>query len=52
MEEFHQSGLRGLGEARCKVLAGIYGEIPDAAAREVAGWLRGEYTFDPACLTD
>jgi hypothetical protein len=52
MEEFQQLGLRGMGEARCKVLAGIYGEIPDAAAREVAGWLRGEYTFDPACLTD
>jgi hypothetical protein len=52
IEEFQQLGLSGMGEARCKVLAGIYGEIPGAAAGEVAGWLRGEYTFDPACLTD
>jgi hypothetical protein len=40
------------GEARLTELAAVYEQLPGEAAREVAGWLRGEYTFDPACLTD
>ena len=28
-----------------------YDAFEDPAAREIASWLRGEYAFDPACLT-
>jgi hypothetical protein len=48
---FEQAGLSGLGEHRCKVLAAEYAQLPGPAAAEVAQWLRGEYKFDPACLT-
>lgn len=48
---FEQEGLTGLGEARCEALAAEYADLPGAAAMEVAQWLRGEYRFDPACLT-
>jgi len=51
-DAFEHLGLTGMGEQRCAELASRYGVLPGAAAREVAGWLRGEYTFDPACLTD
>ena len=49
---FQQQGLDGMGEAQAAELAAVYEQLPGEAAREVAGWLRGEYTFDPACLTD
>ena len=49
--EFEQEGLAGLGEERCKHLALEYGKLPGAAALEIAQWLRGEYHFDPSCLT-
>jgi hyaluronoglucosaminidase len=48
---FEQSGLAGMGEKKCRELAARYDGFADPAAREIAGWLRGEYTFDPACLT-
>ncbi len=48
---FEHDGLFGLGEQRCRQLASEYGDLPGAAAQEVAQWLRGEYAFDPACLT-
>ncbi len=51
-DRFSNEGLSGLGPAGCARLARRYEALPGAAAREVAGWLRGEYTFDPACLTD
>lgn len=51
-EAFRSQGLSGLGERRRAELARCYEALPGPAAREVAGWLRGEYTFDPACLTD
>jgi hypothetical protein len=51
-EAFEHEGLSGMGDQRCRELAGRYDELPGAAAGEVAGWLRGEYTFDPACLTE
>jgi len=50
--EFQQLGLSGMGKARCRQLAERYQALPGAAAGEVSGWLRGEYRFDPACLTD
>jgi hypothetical protein len=51
-ETFQQLGLPGLGLRRRMQLASEYGTLPGAAAREVEEWLRGEYSFDPACLTD
>ena len=52
LENFQQLGLAGLGVDRCRELSHVYGRMSGPAAQEVAGWLRGEYTFDPACLTD
>ena len=49
---FSSDGLQGMGPERRAELAAVYERIPGPAAREVAGWLRGEYAFDPACLTD
>ena len=51
-EDFETLGLTGMGHRRCHELAVLYGGLPGTAAQEIAGWLRGEYTFDPACLTD
>ncbi len=49
---FRAEGLSGLGQRRRARLARRYEALPGPAAREVAAWLRGEYAFDPACLTD
>ena len=51
-ELFEREGLSGLGPQRCRQLAAHYRALPGEAAAEVAGWLGGEYAFDPACLTD
>ena len=51
-EDFEIKGLCGLGEDYCGELAAVYRDLPGPVAREVAGWLQGEYTFDPDCLTD
>ncbi|MEP4484876.1 MAG: beta-N-acetylglucosaminidase domain-containing protein [Halioglobus sp.] len=51
-QEFTEVGLDGMGEQRREVLASKYAALRGPAAVEVAGWLRGEYAFDPACLTD
>jgi hypothetical protein len=33
-------------------LLDIYGaQTTDSYAQEIAAWLRGEYAFDPQCLT-
>ncbi len=45
-------GLDGMEENERDDLAVRFGAIDHPAALEVAAWLRGEYTFDPACLTD
>ena len=50
-EEFVSVGLAAMGPERCAELAQCYGSMPGAAAGEVAAWLRGEYAWDPACLT-
>ncbi len=52
LDNFQCLGLSGMGSSRCRALARAYGKIGGPAALEVAQWLRGEYTFDPACLTD
>jgi hypothetical protein len=48
---FQFEGLDGLGPVRCASMAARYEAMPGPAAAEIAGWLRGEYAFDPACLT-
>lgn len=49
---FQEAGLQGLPDTRRRELAAEYAALPGVAAGEVAGWLRGEYRFDPDCLTD
>lgn len=51
-ELFRRAGLDGLEPVRREELAREYEGLPGPAAAEVAAWLRGEYRFDPACLTD
>ena len=51
MADFQSLGLDEMGEKRCLELAARYDEFDDPAASEVSAWLKGEYTFDPACLT-
>lgn len=50
--EFATHGLAGMGEARCAQLAACYATLSGQGAREAEQWLRGDYQFDPACLTD
>jgi hypothetical protein len=50
-EDFAGLGLEGMGPLRCAELADRYGALPGPAAAETAAWLRGEYAWDPACLT-
>lgn len=50
--EFKEVGLDGMDEQRRHLLANKYASMQGPAAAETAGWLRGEYVFDPACLTD
>jgi hyaluronoglucosaminidase len=52
IDEFQRLGLQGMGSERSTCLSRVYGLLPGPAAREVEEWLRGEYAFDPACLTD
>lgn len=48
---FQETGLDGLSLSERERLAAQYAALDDPAAGEVAAWLRGEYAFDPACLT-
>lgn len=50
--EFERVGLCGMSWSRRMQLAKEYDALPGPAAMEVSAWLRGEYRFDPACLTD
>ena len=50
-EEFLGLGLEGMGPERCQQLTETYNALPGAGAAEVSAWLRGEYAWDPACLT-
>ena len=53
IEKFQLGGLDTLRQDRtCEVLADEYRSLDHPAAKEVADWLKGEYVFDPACLTD
>jgi hypothetical protein len=48
---FQDGGLDALGAAETETLCREYGRLDHPAAGEVVAWLRGEYAFDPACLT-
>lgn len=51
-ERFQHQGLEKLDEATRQVLMAEYSMLDDEPmAREVVAWLRGDYVFDPACLT-
>ena len=52
LEAFQSKGRAGLDAMARAGLEARYGAIDAPWAREITGWLRGEYTFDPACLTD
>tara|TARA_R110002110_G_scaffold14698_1_gene67620 strand:+ start:36147 stop:37208 length:1062 start_codon:yes stop_codon:yes gene_type:complete len=50
---FQSAGLAALREdGRAAQCEKIYAGLPGPAAVEVVQWLRGQYAFDPACLTD
>jgi hyaluronoglucosaminidase len=50
---FQVSGLEQLDSETRRRLLGLYeAEKANPYAQEVAGWLRGEYVFDPQCLTE
>lgn len=51
-ELFQRAGLDGLAPDRREALAAEYDALSCPAGAEVAAWLRGEFAFDPACLTD
>jgi hypothetical protein len=46
-----EQGLVALGDTGRSALAARYAGIDAGWAREIQSWLRGEYAFDPACLT-
>lgn len=48
---FQNVGLDGMSESQRQHLATEYAALGCGAALEAAAWLRGEYAFDPACLT-
>ncbi len=51
-QHFQQNGLDAIGSSAQAGLLKDYSAIDHPAAAEVAGWLKGDYAFDPACLTD
>ncbi len=48
---FQSQGLEALDEIARKQLLSKYEALQHPMADEICEWLRGEYTFDPACLT-
>ena len=49
---FREQGLDRIDPQQRRQLLKKYSCLQGPAAAEVTAWLRGEYTFDPACLTD
>lgn len=50
---FEKEGLAGLSPEIKTTLSNELSEfLPNPFAQEALAWLQGEYTFDPACLTD
>lgn len=51
-ELFQQQGLSGFSEQARHTKIALYKSFQHPAADEVAGWLSGDYQFDPDCLTE
>lgn len=51
LDLFQRDGLDAIDAARRVELARCYARHDSPGARELIGWLAGEYVFDPACLT-
>lgn len=51
VDKFQQHGLYSLDAATKVQFLRKYEKFSHPMAEEVCGWLRGEYAFDPACLT-
>ena len=52
LDAFQKTGLDGIGEtARRSMLERYAAFESNPYARDTVAWLRGDYTFDPACLT-
>jgi hyaluronoglucosaminidase len=49
---FQEEGLDVLSVERRDLLIDRYTNFQTAQSQELIDWLRGEYPFDPACLTD
>jgi hyaluronoglucosaminidase len=49
---FQTKGLENFTEQECAALIESYVAIDSPLAQEIVAWLRGEYVFDPACLTN
>ena len=49
---FQTKGLENFTEQECAALIESYAAIDSPLAQEIVAWLRGEYVFDPACLTN
>jgi hypothetical protein len=49
---FREQRLDDLPDALRQELAQLYARLATPAAREARAWLRGEFRFDPDCLTD
>lgn len=53
LDLFRKHGLRAIPAADRHDLVNKYSQFDgDPYAQEIPGWLRNEYEFDPACLTD
>jgi hypothetical protein len=53
LETLHDDGLTKIDENTKSALVKKYERWPDSPhASEIIAWLRGDYEFDPACLTD
>ncbi|MFV0477495.1 MAG: beta-N-acetylglucosaminidase domain-containing protein [Parahaliea sp.] len=51
-KRFQEVGLEGMTEGERAGLAQAYLAAGGPAGVEIAAWLKGGYSFDPACLTD
>jgi hyaluronoglucosaminidase len=49
---FQHVGLNAMSVEQTALLRARYAGLTSPYAREIVAWLDGEYTFDPACLTD
>lgn len=52
LEALQRRGRAVLAEHEREALIARYAPIAAPWARELVAWLRGDWTFDPACLTD